>query len=360
MHARIGAALAAAALLVGPAVVAADEPPPPPTIVGVCASAKEYFWKVETDAPGLARYPMIDYTTKKTDDWAYPNGATEVDLAPLPGGRHATTLTTNRADGPSLYVRWTDFPGQVATSSAAPSTACALATLTVQRIVQEGTASPDAFPVSATWSSTSFVDPALSVTITTPITYDTAVSVQPGGYLVGPAMQDGTYLPLPAGYLWRSTVCRTTRLDGSTVGISPVTTHPRYQQAWAWLDPDSSVVCAVTYHYGPVLGDSIAAGKRTTGTTGFTSRTITVKKGTYVTYLVTTSPSLAGRKVQIWTKTGSSSKPWKLTKTVAVASDGSIRYSAKVTSFTGFQARWAGDGSSVASAAEGRYVKVRR
>ena len=360
MRARIVAALAAAALLVGPGVVAADGPPPPPTIVGICASAREYWWKVETDAPGLARYPMVDYTTKRTDDWTYPNGVTEVDLGPTPGGRHATTITTSRADGPSLYVRWTDFPAQVATSSGAPSAACALATLTVQRIVQEGTATPDEFAVSATWSSVSFVDPSRTVTITTPITYDTAVSVEPGGYLVGPAQRDGTYLPLPAGYLWRSTACTTTRLDGSTVGIPPVTTYPRYRDVWAWLDPGNSVVCTITYHYGPVLDDSIAPGTRTTGTTGFRTATITVKKGTYVTYLVRTSPSLAGRKVQVWTKIGSASKPWKLAKTITVASDGSIRYSAKVTAFTGFQARWAGDGTYVASAADGRYVKVRR
>ena len=85
--------------------------------------------------------------------------------------------------------------------------------------------------------------------------------------------------------------------------------------------------------------------------------TITVAKGTYITYLVKTSPSLTGRRVQIWTrKTGAL---WRLATTLKVATDGSIRYFAKVSAWTGFLAKWAGDARFVASAASGRYVSVK-
>ena len=43
---------------------------------------------------------------------------------------------------------------------------------------------------------------------------------------------------------------------------------------------------------------------------------------------------------------------------VTVASDGSVRYYAKVSAFTGFLAKWPGDADYVASQATGRYVKV--
>ena len=86
---------------------------------------------------------------------------------------------------------------------------------------------------------------------------------------------------------------------------------------------------------------------------------VVVPSGSYVTYLVTTSPSLAGRKVQIFTKTGSLAKPWKLAKVVTVASDGTIRWYARITTFTGFVAKWPGDTTYVASRSSGRYADVK-
>jgi hypothetical protein len=124
-------------------------------------------------------------------------------------------------------------------------------------------------------------------------------------------------------------------------------------------DPGSATVCTVTYHLGPALDDAIAAGRRPTGTRGFGPAKVVVPSGSYVTYLVMTSPSLAGRQVQILVKSGSLAKPWKLAKLVTVASDGSIRYYARITTFTGFVARWPGDRTYVPSRSSGRYADVK-
>jgi len=358
MRTRILAALTSAVLIVPTAgvAVAADAPPPPPTIAPLCVTDKEYLWKVSSDATGLRNY-HVDYTTQQTDAWTWPHAITETPLVSAPSGGHAATIDTSRSDGTSLFVRWSDFPAQLASTSTAPTTACATASLTVKRIVQGGAASADAFPVTVARSVISLKDPALSETIATPMTSDTPQAVQPGMYFVGPTKDGDAYAALPAGHVFRSNSC-VAKAGGAQGAVPETTTDPQYQRLLIWLDPGSTAACAITYHYGPVLEDSIAAGKKTSGTTGFKTSTITVKKGTWVTYLVSTSPSLAGKKVQIWTKVGSATKPWNLTKTVTVTSDGSIRYYAKVTTFTGFLAKWAGDGTYVASAADGRYVKV--
>jgi hypothetical protein len=228
----------------------------------------------------------------------------------------------------------------------------------VVRVVQGGNAPPDAFPITVTRLVVSLQDPAKSESIPSPVTSDAPLSIPPGEYMVGPTKEGDAYAALPAGYVFRETSCEVSQ-DGAAGATRVATNEQQYQRIVGPLDPGSTTTCTVTYHYGPVLADSVAAGRRTTGTGGFAEAPITVKKGSLVTYLVATNPSLAGRSVQIWTKTGSASRPWKLTNTVRVASDGSIRYYARVTTFTGFQARWVGDRVYVASAADGRYVKVR-
>lgn len=54
---------------------------------------------------------------------------------------------------------------------------------------------------------------------------------------------------------------------------------------------------------------------------------------------------------------------WRLTATLKAGTDGSIRYFAKVSVWTGFLAKWAGDSTYVASAAKGssfsQMVRVR-
>jgi hypothetical protein len=351
MRARVLAMLCAVALLL-PATgiaVAADAPPAPPTITPLCVTDKEYLWTVSSDATGLPDY-NIDYTTKESDDWSYPNGMTESPLAVTATGEHVATIPTAKADGTHLIVRFTSLPSQISSSTAAPTTACAMATLAVKRVVQGGTATPAEFPVTVARSIVSFVDPALSESIVTPLTSDAPQSVQPGNYSVGPTKEAGAYLPLPAGYVWRSTACAGGAIAGTTTDV-------RYQRLVNPVAPGSTNVCTITYHYGPVLGDTIAAGKKTTGTIGFKTAPITVAKGTVVTYLVTTSPSLAGQDVQIWTK--AKGKAWKLAATRKVGTDGSVRYYAKVSAWTGFLAKWPGDDTYVASQASGRYVIVK-
>jgi hypothetical protein len=185
------------------------------------------------------------------------------------------------------------------------------------------------------------------------------MDVEPGRWTVEPTKEAGVYVKLPEGYVWRSTACATTGTIGVAAGEVVATTNRNAQGISFTADPGSTTVCTVTYHLGPVLDDAIAAGRRPVGTAGFGPTKVIVPSGTYVTYLVMTSPSLAGRKVQILVKTGSLSKPWKLARTVTVASDGSIRYYAKITTFTGFVAKWPGDTTYVASRSSGRYADVR-
>ncbi len=360
MRGRSLAGLLAAVLLVpatGVALAAEPTAPPlPPTVTPVCFTDIELVWKVSTDAAGPADF-SIEYTTKRTQDWAPPNGGTAI-LTPTANG-HAAMLYTARADGPALLVRWTAAPDQVASAPYAPAKACDKASLTVNRVVQGGPASGSWFPVSLTRWSTSFVSPRQSATVTVPVTSDAKMAVEPGRWMVEPTKDAGSYVKLPEGYVWRSTACATTGTLGMADGQVVATTDQAVRGVRFVADPGSSTVCTVTYHLGPVLDDAIAAGRRTEGTRGFGPTKVVVPPGSYVTYLVVTSPSLAGRKVQILMKTGSLSKPWKLAKVVTVGADGSVRYYAKITTFTGFVAKWPGDSTYVASRSSGRYADVK-
>jgi len=91
----------------------------------------------------------------------------------------------------------------------------------------------------------------------------------------------------------------------------------------------------------PVFADAIAPGV-VNGTEGFGTATVLVPRGTYVTYLVRTDSRLKGRKIQVWTDTGSG---WTLTTTRIIAADGSIRYFARIKARTGFWAKYV-DGSN--------------
>jgi hypothetical protein len=369
MRARSLAAFCAMVMLVpATGVVVAAEPAPtpasspapapvPPTVTPLCATDIEFAWRVSSDAAGLADY-AIDYTTKRTQDWSPPNGG-KTSLAVTSAGGHAITLYTARADGAALLVRWTSSPDQVASAPSAPTKACDKASLTVNRVVQGGPASGTWFPVSLTRWTVSFVSPSQASSMTIPVTSDAKMAIEPGHWMVEPTKDAGSYVKIPEGYVWRSTACATTGTLGVPDGQVVVTTDRAAQGLRVTVDPASTTVCTVTYHLGPVLEDAIAPGRKPVGTRGFGPTKVVVPSGSYVTYLVATSPSLAGRKVQILTKTGSLSKPWKLAKVVTVASDGSIRYYAKVTSFTGFVAKWPGDTTYVASRSSGRYADVK-
>ena len=101
-----------------------------------------------------------------------------------------------------------------------------------------------------------------------------------------------------------------------------------------------------------VLFDSIAPGVQR-GTEGFGTATVLVPSSTYVTYLVRTDSRLAGRRVQIWTDTGSG---WQLATTRSIEADGAVHYYARVTGRIGFWAKY--PGVTPAATSHGRLAGV--
>ncbi len=104
-----------------------------------------------------------------------------------------------------------------------------------------------------------------------------------------------------------------------------------------------------------VLTDSIAAGV-VRGADGFGLSGIVVPAGTYATYLVETEPSLAGKVLQVWTR--SVSGDWRQVTSRTVAADGTARYFARVSAWTAFQARFAGDDTTAPAVAHGRIANA--
>jgi hypothetical protein len=188
--------------------------PLPPTVSPVCATDLEFVWKVTSDASIPADH-AIEYTTKRTQDWAPPNGGKATLTATADGG-YAAVLYTARADGPALLVRWSAFPQPFASAPSAPTEACDKASLTVIRVVQGGPVPGSSLPVSLTRSTASFVSPRQSSTFTVPVTSDAKMSVEPGRWLVEPTTVDGSDVKLPEGCVWRSTSCAMT----GTLGVA--------------------------------------------------------------------------------------------------------------------------------------------
>lgn len=124
------------------------------------------------------------------------------------------------------------------------------------------------------------------------------------------------------------------------------------------VDPTGPVQCEVVYQFGVAtrLTDGIAAGVNK-GTAGFGTSSVVVPKGTYVTYLVRTDPKLVGKVLEIWTRTRTG--PWKPTTARAVAADGSVHYYARLTAWTAFLAKWAGDDTYLPSSSHGRIATSR-
>jgi len=94
-----------------------------------------------------------------------------------------------------------------------------------------------------------------------------------------------------------------------------------------------------------VLVDSIGPGVLR-GNDGFGTSTVLVAKDGYVTYLVRTDSRLKGKSVQIWTDTG---QGWKLLTTRTIDADGAVHYFARITTRTGFWAKYTGVKPSVTS-----------
>jgi inhibitor of cysteine peptidase len=310
-------------------VVTVDAAPPaPPTVTGLCATDLDYFWTISSDLKGLATYD-VEYSTSFAD-WNLPD-----TLALQGSGSHSAVVVTSKAAGATLSARWAAFPDQVGSSSGPSATACGPSSITLAVTVLGGTADATAFAASIT----SVAVPSFELRQAVAFMSGVPVTVPAAVYVVNPHLD-----ALPAGYLWR-----TTRCDDA------YTTTAKYPRLSLTIPPGTAMACEIVYHYGPTLTDGIAPGTNK-GVTGFGTSPVTIPKGTYVTYLVRTDPNLAGKMLQIWTRTGTGT--WKQAATRAVASDGTVHYSARVSARTGFLAKWAGDDAYVASAAAGRTAAV--
>ena len=331
MRLRVSTLLVALALLLpAPALgsAVAEIPPVPPLVRGLCATDLDYFWTISTDLKSLATYD-IEYSTSFAD-WSIPD-----TLAPQDSGAHSIVVWTGRAAGTTLSARWAAVPDRVGTSSSPSTTPCEPASVAVTVIVQGGTVSAAAFAASIAGVTV----PSFQLRPAIAFTSGVAVAIPAGSYVVNPHLDQ-----MPAGYLWRSNRCE-----------DSLTKDSEYPRLALGVLPGTVWACEIVYHYGPTLTDAIAPGVNR-GTTGFGASTVTVPRGTYVTYLVRSDPSLAGSAVQIWTRTATGA--WKLAASRNVASDGTAHYYARVSAQTGFLAKWAGDDSYVASAAHGRTATV--
>ena len=106
------------------------------------------------------------------------------------------------------------------------------------------------------------------------------------------------------------------------------------------------------------LTDGIAAGVvgSGSGAASFGTASIVVPGGTSVTYFVGATPALAGRTLEIWTRTRAGA--WTEATSRTVAADGTMRYVTRITAWTAFQARYAGDNTTATSASHGRIASV--
>jgi hypothetical protein len=131
-----------------------------------------------------------------------------------------------------------------------------------------------------------------------------------------------------------------------TAGMCSVTaSQPGDGVTWAAAAPVSAsmtVTMTVIPPTVPALTDAIVAGVNR-GTAGFTTSSVILAKPGYVTFLVRLDKSLAGKIVEIWTR--SKTGAWKPTTSRYVAADGTIHYFAKISAWTGFVAKNAGGSS---------------
>lgn len=105
----------------------------------------------------------------------------------------------------------------------------------------------------------------------------------------------------------------------------------------------------------PVLADSVTAGVVRTND-GFGTSTVLVPSGDYATYLVKAAPALAGRDVEIWTRTRGTD--WQLTTTRVLGPDGSARYFSRVSEWTAFWAKLPADGAASGAVSHGRNATI--
>jgi hypothetical protein len=99
-----------------------------------------------------------------------------------------------------------------------------------------------------------------------------------------------------------------------------------------------------------VLTDAIAPGVNR-GASGFGTKSVVVRRGGYVTFLIKADPALAGKTMEIWRRQRTGA--WVLVTTRLVAADGTVHYYARVSAWTAFWAKL--DGAT----SHGRIATVR-
>jgi hypothetical protein len=319
-----------------PVVATSTIPLKPPRIAAVCSTVDDYVWGILSDESDLSSY-TVDYWTTDHAKW-HMSG--ELHLNSYVSG-HAAFAFISKDEGSTLHVRWANYPALEASNSTPGFSTCAPGSITVTITVEGGTAQPGAFSPAI---SGQLPNPPFTARAAIAWSPGTPVSVLPGWYRLVNQVDK-----LPAGYHLTSATCgtdSTTKPDQPSLGFE--------------VDPTGSVTCAVVYRFqqpaATKLTDSISSGINK-GSTGFQTGTLTVASGSWVTYRVLTAPNLAGRGVQIWTK--SKTGPWKLAATRKTAADGITRYYVRVTEWTSFRAKWPGDASFAAASSHGRVATVR-
>ncbi len=106
----------------------------------------------------------------------------------------------------------------------------------------------------------------------------------------------------------------------------------------------ASATVTVSSAAAPTLTSLIGAGVLR-GPTGFGTASVIVRRGTYATLLIRTSPALAGKALGIWVMTRT--QGWHRLTSRLVAADGTARYFFRVTQWTAVRASFA-DGQTTA------------
>lgn len=124
----------------------------------------------------------------------------------------------------------------------------------------------------------------------------------------------------------------------------------------AWTPATSSGFTISPVLQPVVLLDAIAPGVNR-GTVGFGTASVVVPRGGYVTLLGSIGPNLPGVTVQVWTRTKTGD--WRLLTSRVAAADGTVHLFARITTWTAYQFRYAGDALHSSAASHGRIATAR-
>jgi len=142
------------------------------------------------------------------------------------------------------------------------------------------------------------------------------------------------------------------RFTGCSINLASASTYTLSATSVPTWTPSTSAGFLVSSGLTRVgVTDAIAPGVNH-GTGGFGTSSLIVAPNSYVTILGRTSPNLSGLSLQVWVR--SKTTDWHLVTTRRVASDGTIHYFARVNGWTGYQLRFAGNGTFAAAHSHGR------